>query len=301
MGYGTQAGAAAVLRGAAKSYGKQIALNGLDLEVRRGQITALLGPNGAGKSTTISLLLGLANPDKGSVELFGESPRLLSARRRIGMMLQSAVLPDTLRVRELLRLTACYYGTPEPLDQVARVAGIDDLQGRFYGKLSGGQQRRVQFALALCGAPDFLCLDEPTVGLDSQARKALWATIRTKTEAGCAVLLTTHYLEEAEAVADHVAVLSGGRLVKEGTVDEIRSLSERRRIRCITTIPEAEISRWEGVVTVTRQERYLEIETPSPEALVQRLFQTDPSVRDLEVHRAGLVDALSHIAPEGAQ
>jgi ABC-2 type transport system ATP-binding protein len=261
----------------------------------------LLGPNGAGKSTTISLLLGLANPDKGSVELFGESPRLLSARRRIGMMLQSAVLPDTLRVRELLRLTACYYGTPEPLEQVAGLAGIDDLQGRFYGKLSGGQQRRVQFALALCGAPDFLCLDEPTVGLDSQARKALWATIRTKTEAGCAVLLTTHYLEEAEAVADHVAVLSGGRLVKEGTVDEIRSLSERRRIRCITTIPEADIGRWEGVVSVTRQERYLEIETPTPEALVQRLFKTDPTVRDLEVHRAGLVDALSHIAPEGAQ
>jgi ABC-2 type transport system ATP-binding protein len=301
MGYGTQAGAAAVLRGAVKSYGKQVALNGLDLEVRRGEITALLGPNGAGKSTTISLLLGLANPDKGSVELFGESPRLLSARRRIGMMLQSAVLPDTLRVRELLRLTACYYGTPEPLDQVARLAGIDDLQGRFYGKLSGGQQRRVQFALALCGAPDFLCLDEPTVGLDSQARKALWATIRTKTEAGCAVLLTTHYLEEAEAVADHVAVLSGGRLVKEGTVDEIRSLSERRRIRCITTIPEADIGRWEGVVSVTRQERYLEIETPTPEALVQRLFKTDPTVRDLEVHRAGLVDALSNIAPEGAQ
>jgi ABC-2 type transport system ATP-binding protein len=301
MGYGTQAGAAAVLRGAVKSYGRQVELNGLDLEVRRGEITALLGPNGAGKSTTISLLLGLANPDKGSVELFGESPRLLSARRRIGMMLQSAVLPDTLRVRELLRLTACYYGTPEPLEQVAGLAGIDDLQGRFYGKLSGGQQRRVQFALALCGAPDFLCLDEPTVGLDSQARKALWATIRTKTEAGCAVLLTTHYLEEAEAVADHVAVLSGGRLVKEGTVDEIRSLSERRRIRCITRIPEADIGRWEGVVSVTRQERYLEIETPTPEALVQRLFKTDPTVRDLEVHRAGLVDALSHIAPEGAQ
>jgi len=300
MGEAARAAAAAVLRGAVKSYGKQIALNGLDLEVRRGQITALLGPNGAGKSTAISLLLGLANPDKGSVELFGESPRLLSARRRIGLMLQSAVLPDTLRVRELLRLTAGYYGTPEPLDQVAKRAGIDDLQERFYGKLSGGQQRRVQFALALCGAPEFLCLDEPTVGLDSQARKALWSAIRTKTESGCAVLLTTHYLEEAEAVADRVAVLFGGRLVKEGTVDEIRSLSERRRIRCITVIPEADISRWEGVVNVTRRERYLEIETPSPEVLVQRLFKTDPALRDLEVHRAGLVDALSNIAGEGA-
>jgi len=301
MGEGARGGTAAVLREAVKSYGKQVALNGLNLEIRRGQITALLGPNGAGKSTTISLLLGLTNPDEGSVELFGESPRLLSARRRIGVMLQSAALSDTLRVREVLQLTACYYGTPEPLEQVAKLAGIDDLQGRFYGKLSGGQQRRVQFALALCGAPDFLCLDEPTVGLDSQARKALWSVIRTKTEAGCAVLLTTHYLEEAEAVADRVAVLFGGRLVKEGTVDEIRSLSERRRIRCITVIPEAEISRWEGVANVTRQERYLEIETPSPEALVQRLFKTDPTVRDLEVHRAGLVDALSNIAPEGAE
>jgi ABC-2 type transport system ATP-binding protein len=302
MGEGIQTGAPpASLRWAVKNYGEHRALDLLNLEVRRGQITALLGPNGAGKSTTISLVLGLIAPDSGSVELFGESPHRLSARRRIGVMLQSAALPETLRVSELLKQAAGYYGTPESLDEVAKLAGVYDLLHRFYGKLSGGQQRRVQFALAICGAPEFICLDEPTTGLDTQSRKSLWAAIRMKVARGCAVLLTTHYLEEAEAVADRVVVLSKGRLVKDGTVDEIRALSKQRRIRCITITPENEISVWEDVVSVTRQEQYLEIETPSPEAVMQRLFKADPSLKELEVHRAGLADALSHIAPEGAQ
>jgi ABC-2 type transport system ATP-binding protein len=196
-----------------KRYGGVVALDGVDLDVRPGELIALLGPNGAGKSTAVGLLLGLAEPDAGEAQLFGESPHALDARRRVGVMLQTAGMPDTLKVRELLAQTRSYY--PDPLDaaECAATAGIADILHRRYGKLSGGLQRRVQFALAICGRPKLLFLDEPTVGLDIEARRAMWKTMRTLVASGCAILLTTHYLEEAEALADRVAVLARGRIL----------------------------------------------------------------------------------------
>jgi len=190
-----------------KRYGPLTALDGVDLAVRRGELLALLGPNGAGKSTSIGLLLGLIRPDAGRAELFGLDPQRIEARRRIGVMLQSANLPATLRVGELLRLTMSYYPNPRGFDETAALAGLADLLLRPYGKLSGGQQRRVQFALALCGRPELLFLDEPTVGMDIDARQKLWAAMRALVAEGCAVVLTTHYLEEAEALAQRVVVL----------------------------------------------------------------------------------------------
>ena len=172
-------GSCAELFAVRKRFGTITALDGVDLDVRSGELLALLGPNGAGKSTAIGLLLGLSDPDAGEVRLFGQSPHTLEARRRVGVMLQSAGMPDTLKVGELLAQTRSYY--PDPLDaaECAATAGIGDLLERRYGKLSGGQQRRVQFALAICGRPRLLFLDEPTVGLDVEARQALWASMRS--------------------------------------------------------------------------------------------------------------------------
>ena len=199
-----------------KRYGKTVALAGLDLNVRRGELLALLGPNGAGKSTAISLWLGLLEPDAGNARLFGGSPLDVETRRRVGVMMQEVGLTPELRVRELVELTASYY--PEPLStQRDALAHAHRGAGRpSYAKLSAGQKRQVQFALAICGRPPLLFLDEPTVGLDVEARETMWRTIRALLAQGCSIVLTTHYLEEAEALADRVAVLANGRSDRVG-------------------------------------------------------------------------------------
>ena len=244
---------AAELAGVSKRYGANVALDRVSLGIEAGKVTALLGPNGAGKSTAVALLLGLASADEGRVELFGRSPQVLAARRRMGVMLQTAGLVETLRVRELVELTSSYYPRPRGISEVAEMAGVSGFLGKPYGALSGGQQRRVQFALAICGRPEILFLDEPTTGLDIEARKSLWDVVRGLVAEGCAVLLTTHYLEEAEALAHRVEVLMRGRIVAAGTVDEIRAMGVRRKIRCVSAVPLEEVWGWPGVEEVVSE------------------------------------------------
>ncbi len=286
------------LAGAKKRYGAHVALDGVDLQLQRGELLALLGPNGAGKSTSIALLLGLLRPDAGRAELFGLDPQRIEARRRIGVMLQTATLPWTLRVGELLRLTASYYPRPRPLNECAALAGIGDLLSRYYGKLSGGQQRRVQFALALCGRPELLFLDEPTVGMDIDARQKLWAAIRALVAEGCAVVLTTHYLEEAEALAQRVVVLDQGRVLSEGSVDALRARVALARIRCRTDLDAAAVARWPQVASASCVDGRLHIATASPEVVVRRLLDADADLRELEVLRAGLAEAFTELTRE---
>jgi ABC-2 type transport system ATP-binding protein len=283
-----------------KSYGAVTALDGVDLDVRPGELLALLGPNGAGKSTAVGLMLGLAEPDAGEVQLFGQSPHSLDARRRVGVMLQSAGMPETLKIRELLAQTRAYY--PHPLDAgaCAKTAGIDDLLGRRYGKLSEGQKRRVQFALAIAGRPRLLFLDEPTVGLDMESRQGLWSTVRALVADGCSVLLTTHYLEEAEALADRVAVLARGRIVAEGSVRQIRARVAQRRIRCVSALAPEMIGAWPGVRSICRDGERIEIVTDAAESVVRQLLFEDSSVSELEVQRAGLAEAFVEITREAA-
>ena len=283
-----------------KRFGSITALDGVDLDVRAGELLALLGPNGAGKSTAISLLLGLSDPDAGEVRLFGESPHKLEARRGVGVMLQSAGMPDTMKVGELLAQTRSYYADPLPVAECAATAGIGDLLGRRYGKLSGGQQRRVQFALAICGRPKLLFLDEPTVGLDVEARQALWSAMRSLVAEGCAVLLTTHYLEEAEALADRVAVLGRGRIIADGSVREIRARVAQRRIRCVSTLAPETISAWPDVRSICRDGDRFEIVTNSAETVVRQLLREDIRLSELEVERAGLAEAFMEITQEAA-
>ena len=283
------------LDGVVKRYGRLTALDGADLRLQRGELLALLGPNGAGKTTAIGLLLGLIRADAGTVELFGQDPQRIEARRRIGVMLQNAELPPTLRVGELLRLTASYYPAPRTLAETAELAGVSDLLERPYAKLSGGQQRRVQFALALCGRPELLFLDEPTVGMDIEARQKLWAAIRQLLAEGCSVLLTTHYLEEAEALADRVCVMTHGRMIHEGTVEALRARVALKRIRCLSTLSIDTVRGWPEVSEVRRDNERLHITAAEAEVVVRRLLAADPQLRELEVQRAGLAEAFTEL------
>ena len=289
------------LAGVDKRYGRLVALDQAELRLQRGELLALLGPNGAGKTTAISLLLGLIRADAGTVELFGQDPQCLKARRRIGVMLQHAELPPTLRVGELLRLTASYYPAPRSLVESAELAGIGDLLMRPYAKLSGGQQRRVQFALALCGKPELLFLDEPTVGMDIETRQKLWTAIRQLLADGCSVLLTTHYLEEAEALADRACVMAHGRVIHESTVDALRARVALKRIRCISSLGTDVVGGWPSVDDARLRQGRLHVTTAEAEAVVRRLLDADPQLRELEVQRAGLAEAFTELTREADQ
>ncbi len=279
------------LAGAGKRYGGLVALDGIDLDVAPGEVLALLGPNGAGKSTAIGLLLGLHQPDAGHVSLFGLPPQALAARRRIGVMLQSAALPDELRVGELLALTRSYYPDPRSVADCVALAGLDGLLDRRYRQLSGGQQRRVQFALAMCGRPRLLFLDEPTTGLDIEARQALWRAIVELAGQGCAVLLTTHYLEEAEALASRVVVIDRGRVLASGSVEQIRARVSQTRVRCQTRLPSALVAAWPQVREAGERDGWLELVVDAPNPVLARLLADDPALDGLEVRRAGLAEA----------
>ena len=289
----------AQLRGSRKRYGATQALDGVDLSLQCGEVLALLGANGAGKSTAIALLLGLQAADEGSAELFGRPPGDMAVRRRMGVMLQSAGIPESSRVCELLDLTRSYYPSPRSVADCIALAGLEGLMDRRYGRLSGGQQRRVQFALAICGNPEVLFLDEPTTGLDIDARQRMWATIRQLVADGVGILLTTHYLEEAEALAQRVVVLNSGKLVAAGRMHDIRALVSQRRIRCLSALDAARIASWPGVRSAVRggdgNPARIEVLTDTAEPVVRRLLAEDVALSELEVQRAGLADAFLEI------
>jgi ABC-2 type transport system ATP-binding protein len=254
-------------------------------------LLALLGPNGAGKTTAINLLLGLQRADGGEARVFGQPPGRLAVRRQVGVMLQAAGIQETLKVSELLDLTRSYYPDPRSVADCIAMAGLGGLTHRRYGALSGGQQRRVQFAMAICGRPRLLFLDEPTTGLDIKARQGLWKAIRELVAEGCAVLLTTHYLEEAEALADRVAVINRGRIIAEGSVQEICSHVAQRRIRCMSALTPETVAAWPAVSNACRRDGWLEIVVDAAEPVVRRLLDEDAGLTGLEVHRAALADA----------
>ena len=227
------------LSGLTKSFtaehGTVHAVSGIDVAIERGETVALLGPNGAGKSTAIDMLLGLLAPDAGSVELFGLSPHEAVAAGRIGAMLQTGWLIRDVSVRELIAMVGSLYPTPLGVDEAIRLAGIEEIAGRRTQKLSGGEAQRARFAAALVSNPDLLVLDEPTVAMDVEARRAFWATMREFAAHGSTVLFATHYLEEADAFADRVVLMAHGRIVADGPPTEIKSMVGRRRIRA--TLP----------------------------------------------------------------
>jgi len=206
-------------------------------------------------------------------------------------MLQVAKVPETLRVREHIDLFSSYYPRPLRLDETLALAGLQEIKNRVFGELSGGQRQRVLFALALCGDPDILFLDEPTVGLDVESRRILWEEIRKLIARGKSVLLTTHYLEEADALADRVVVINRGQIIAEGTPAEIKASTAGRRIRCVTSLDIETVRAMAGVVEVSRNRDALEIRAAEAEAIVRELLMRDPGLSGLEVSSAGLEEA----------
>src|SRR6516162_2481012 len=214
-----------------KAYGSVHALREVSLELRRGELLALLGPNGSGKTTLVRMLLGLASPDSGRISVFGADPRDEIMRYRVGAMLQVARVPETLKVREHIDLFSSYYPAPLPVAATLRLAGLEEFAERRFGELSGGQRQRVLFGISICGNPDLLFLDEPTAGLDVEARRLMWTQIRNLVSRGKTILLTTHYLNEADALADRILVLQHGAIVAEGTPAQIKSRAIGKQVR----------------------------------------------------------------------
>ncbi len=290
----------AEVTGVSHAFDKLKALNGVDLQVKAGQVLAILGPNGAGKTTLINMLLGIYTPDAGQIHLFGQTPGDLSVRQRIGVMLQQAELAETLKVRELIRQFATYYQNPLSQQQLLQMAGLEDKADTRYGKLSGGEKRRVQFAIALAGEPDILFLDEPTTGLDVQARRSLWANIKNYAERGAGIILTTHYLEEADALADQIMVLDHGRIVAAGTPSQIKQRVSLKQVHCRTGIPVEQLHLHPLIEKVEVEKHASHSDdkltqctllTHQAEGLLRDLLQTDSDLTDLQVTGAGLEEA----------
>ena len=281
----------AKLHSVTKRYGAVTALNNFSMTLHAGEVVALLGPNGAGKTTAVKLLLGLIGADTGSVRVLGRDPRDADARTRIGAMLQVSRVPEMLKVSEHIDLFRSYYPHPLSAAEVLRITRLESVANQMFSKLSGGQKQRTLFALALCGNPDLIFLDEPTVGMDIESRRALWDQVRALSAAGKTILLTTHYLEEADTLASRVVVLNKGRLVCEGTPAEIKHRVSGRRIRCITRL-DPEFLRTLPTVSEVQQDREaVVIVAEHPERVVREMLVRDESLHGLEISAAALEDA----------
>jgi ABC-2 type transport system ATP-binding protein len=301
--------AAASLHGITKRYSNGVvALDRVSLKLRSGEIVALLGPNGAGKSTAVKLMMGLTSPTDGEVRIFGGDPRLAGNRLRTGVMLQVGRAPEMLRVREHVEIMRGYYPRPLSFSEIVRAAGLEGLEERMYGQLSGGQKQRVLFALALAGDPDLIFLDEPTVGLDIEARRRMWAEIRSLRSRGKTVLLTTHYLEEADALADRIIVLGKGRVICEGSPEGVRATAARQsdpseRDDPRSPLPnikllsfQSKLSR-ERVLTLAGVEKVeasgssFVVTSSAPESTLRELLALDLELHGLDVRSPALEDA----------
>jgi ABC-2 type transport system ATP-binding protein len=272
-------------------FGAATALDRVSVTIAPGEVVALLGPNGAGKTTLARILLGLVRPTSGRARLYGRDPQAVESRRRVGAMLQVGKVPETLTVREHVHLFSSYYGTPVPVADTLAAAGVSDFADSHFGRLSGGQRQRALFAVAVCGNPDLLVLDEPTVGLDVEARRAFWSAVRGMTDRGCAVLLTTHYLEEADAVASRIVILHKGRVIRDAAPGVIKRQIGGRRIRCVTSLPIGSLPAIYGVRSVARDGDAVVLLADPAEHVVRELLARDPHLTDLEVSGAGLEEA----------
>jgi ABC-2 type transport system ATP-binding protein len=282
---------AAELIDATKKYGEVEALKGVTIRIQLGEVVAMLGPNGAGKTTSISLLLGLRKPSSGQALLFGLAPTNLLARSRVGVMLQESGVPQMLKVREIIDLFRSYYPKPLPRDRAIAMAGLEEKANALVKELSGGQRQRLYFALAVCGDPDVLFLDEPTVGMDVEGRRSFIERIAEFAHLGRTVVLTTHYLEEADQLAQRVIVIDRGVVIADAPPAEIKSRVAGKRMRFVA--PALSEKDLEGlpVSAVTIKDHSVQLLTNKPELVLRQLFQRNVDVSDLEVSGADLEDA----------
>ncbi|MFJ3927962.1 ABC transporter ATP-binding protein [Streptomyces sp. NPDC090022] len=286
-----------------KSYGAVRAVDGLTLALHPGETVALLGPNGAGKSSTLDLLLGLRPADSGTVRLFGTTPREAVAAGRVGAMLQSGGLMEDVSVREIVTLGCALHPRAHPVDEVLRRAGVADIADRRVDKLSGGQEQRVRFALATAGANDLIVLDEPTTGMDVTSRQSFWATLREQAGQGRTILFATHYLEEADAIADRVLVLHKGRLIADGTAAEIKASAGARKVSFDLTGADLDVdeSVLRALPALSRYERHgatVRLQSRDADATVHAVYALGLHPRNLEVAGLGLEQAFIALTEE---
>jgi ABC-2 type transport system ATP-binding protein len=288
------------LQNVTKNYGSVQALKGISLTVEPGEVVAVLGPNGAGKSTSIALMLGMRRPSSGRVTLFGENPRLANHRKHIGVMLQESGVPETLKVRELVELFGRFHDNPMVTQEAVKMAGLEEKANTRLGRLSGGQKQRVFFALALVGNPDVLFLDEPTTGLDVEARRTFWDQINHQVVQGKTIILTTHNLEEADALARRIVVINQGQIIADGTPDEIKGHVGGKHVRFrAPNMTLEELGALVGGPSFHLMGNKFEILTKEPETLLATLFKHGAELSDLEVVGAGLEEAFLALTGNG--
>jgi ABC-2 type transport system ATP-binding protein len=279
--------AVAELRGVHKRYRKAIALRGVDLQLHPGELVALLGPNGAGKTTAVGILLGQRRPDAGSARLFGRDPTMPATRRSVGVTPQEVGFPDNLTVTEVVDLVRVHYPRPAATSELLERFGLAEVAGRRAGGLSGGQQRRLAVALAFAGRPQAVVMDEPTSGLDVEARHRLWEVVRAFVADGGTVLLTTHYLEEAQALASRVVVIAGGQVIAQGGVEDITGRVGLSRVRLrAPALPELP-----GVSHVEANNGSYTLYTADPDGLIRALALEGVAFTGLQVERTSLEEA----------
>jgi ABC-2 type transport system ATP-binding protein len=282
------------LAGIGKDYGSLTAVTNVSLEVARGEVVALLGPNGAGKSTTIDLALGLTNPTRGSAELFGGNPRDAIVAGRVGAMLQGGALLPTQTVEQAVGLIAAAHRNPLPVAEALERARVTDIAKQRVSKLSGGQMQRARFAVAIVSNPDLLILDEPTAAMDVEARRIFWASIRELTDDGRTVVFATHYLDEADAFADRIVIMSSGAIVADGTPSEIKSVVQGRVVSATVT-DAATANEWLGsrpeVLATEHRGHRVTARTSDSDTTLRDLLAGWPDAHDIEVVPRTMDDA----------
>ncbi|TXK84069.1 ABC transporter ATP-binding protein [Paenibacillus sp. N3.4] len=276
------------------------AVDNVSLTIEEGSVVALLGPNGAGKTTTVSMTLGLLQPTKGDIRLLGGKPQDRAVRDRMGAMLQDVNIIDGLTVVETINLFRHYYSNPLPLQKLLHVSGLEAEKNKRASALSGGQKRRLGFALALAGDPSLLFLDEPTVGMDITSRQQFWDTVRDMAAHGRTIILTTHYLEEADSIADRIVVINKGKLIADGTSAEIKASTNQKTIMFtagvqLTADMLADIPM---IANVTWSGRRVKITSPDTDQVIMALIQKGLDIKDIEIHTGGLEDAFQFLVQQ---
>lgn len=282
-----------------KSYGKVNALRGLTFSIEQPGVVAILGQNGAGKSTLIHCALGLEKSSNGHLMTLGCQPGHIVAKRKTGVMLQDTDLPDLLTVREHITLFASYYPNAFSVEQAINLCHLQEFADRRYKKLSGGQKRRVQFALAIIGNPQLVFLDEPTTGLDIEARRNLWKIIRDFAEQGKTIVLTTHYLEEADALADRIIVMNAGKIVADAKPEDIHKQISGSMIRCQTKLTENVLKSMPAVDGLESAGRFSELRSIDVNRTLLALLNADPELTDLTVYQPKLEDIFTQLSQTG--
>lgn len=283
-------------RGLTKTFGKVRAVDDVDITIRRGDVVALLGPNGAGKTTTLDMILGLTTPTSGSLEVLGGSPEAAIRAGRISALLQTGGLLADLSVRDTVRYIAAAYPHPAPIDEVLERTGLAEIAGRRVSKCSGGEQQRLKFALALLAEPDVLVLDEPTTGMDVNARRKFWDTMHAEATGGRTVIFATHYLNEAEEFADRIILMNRGKIAADGSMEDVRSIAGMRHVRAnFDAGPDRAAELADAVTAIPGTSASFDGETfhattPNSDD-VARLVLAQPDLSDVTITDSSLEDA----------